>query len=320
MLGTHFTDTLEFQDETYHPGEGWDTFVMVEVSTSGYSEDDTPCNWMNGDQIFLTWNNDQDMQEHDWTFCTYHSKSKNVELGFVAHEAGTDWKIHFPEGETLDIDVPYEAAEGRSVSEEIPCQQDNGSEEYLNISVPFTNQSVSIDGQMAPDEWADAVCIDMKHYEWGDIENGNMLEARWWVQNDGSFIYYMVRIPKDDSVKGVAGAYFWPEYTGTWAHSDGFYVNTSGSYQDHSNWDETDWHKDEELSPPGSIDVEAAVFSDNDFNWFEIKKALNSGDGYDWSLKPSQVIGNNPRDTLLFVVVMQDGDYYHSVQMEIGEQ
>jgi hypothetical protein len=64
--------------------------------------------------------------------------------------------------------------------------------------------------------------------------------------------------------------------------------------------------------------VEAAVNDDDDFYLFEIKKALDSGDGYDWSLEPGQIIGSNPHDSLLFVIVLQDGDYWRNIQMELG--
>jgi hypothetical protein len=224
--------------------------------------------------------------------------------------------IEDDDAQSVNIEINLTESGGRGID----CQNDDGQKKHFKFTSPFTSQSLWIDGRMSPGEWADAFCIDLQHFQWGDFENGKMLRSRWWIQNDDQFIYYLARLSKETPIKGVAGAFFWPEYTGTWAHSDGFYINTTGYYQDHSNWDESDWHKDDELSPPGTVDVEAAVNDDGGFYWFEIKKALDSGDGYDWSLEPGQTIGGNPHDSLLFVIVMQDGDYWRNIQMELGER
>ena len=205
-------------------------------------------------------------------------------------------------------------------SSEMACQVDDGQQDTLRIQVPLTSKPVTIDGEKSPDEWDQAFCMDVRMYEWGDRQNGEMQQARWLLQYDQEFVYLLVRVSKQSDLRGTAMAYFWPKYTGTWAHSDGFFVDTNGKFQDHSNWDESNWHKDETLSPPGSIDVNAAVSEDDEFYWFEIQKALDSGDGYDWVLEPGSVVGSNPDDTVLFVLTMENSEYYRNIQIKLEDR
>lgn len=231
--------------------------------------------------------------------------------------------LTYPDGRQVGLYRPTKTVDQSSAPAEqtSECQDDDGKADYIQFDSPFTSQKVLIDGQISSDsEWATAFCVDMRHYEWGDIQNGRVLRARWWVQNDDEFIYYLVRVVKDADLAGVAADYFWPSYTGTWAHSDGVYVNIGGSYQDLSNWDESNWYSDDELTPPGGSDVEAMVSDDNAFYWFEIKKALNSGDSYDWVLEPGQVIGYSPSDSFLFALIREDSFYSRNLQMRLGER
>jgi hypothetical protein len=220
--------------------------------------------------------------------------------------------------DTQTVDFELDLTES-DLSSGKACQIDDGQQDTVRLDIPFTANAVTIDGEVSPVEWDQALCIDLRVYEWGDRQNGEMFKARWQLQYDQLFIYYLVRVPKEIQVKGTAMAYFWPKYDGTWPHSDGFFVDTTGFYQDHSNWDESDWHKDETLSPPGSVDVVASVTEDDAFYWFEIRKALDSRDGYDWSLEPGDIIGKNPKDTALLVLVVDDSDYYRNIQMALSE-
>lgn len=222
---------------------------------------------------------------------------------------------------TAQQTLPPEAVEQDSVplNVESNCQDDDGKTDYIQFDSPFISQEVSIDGKISFEaEWANAFCIDMRFYEWGDIQNGRMLRARWWVQNDEENIYYFARVSKESDLQGIAADYFWPMYTGTWAHSDGVFVHFNGSAQDVSNWDESDFYNDDELSPPGSVDIETAVIDDDGFYWFEIKKTLNSGDSYDWALEPGQVIGYNPSDSFLFALIMEENFFSRNLQMRLG--
>ena len=160
------------------------------------------------------------------------------------------------------------------------CRHDDGTlREYFPFESPFISHAVQIDGKISSNsEWSEAVCMDLRMHEGVDPDSPNVHRARWWVQNDGQFAYYLARVPKNLPIAGVAVDYFWPEYTGTWAHSDAVFVNIEGEYQDLANWDETTFYEDVKLTPPGTIDAEAAASSDTDFYWLEIKKDLNSGD------------------------------------------
>ena len=200
------------------------------------------------------------------------------------------------------------------------CRYDDGTpREYFPFGSPYISHAVQIDGKISSNsEWSQAVCIDLRMHEGVDPYSPNVLRARWWVQNDGQFAYYLARVPKDLPITGVAVDYFWPEYTGTWAHSDAVYVNIQGEYQDWANWDETTFYEDVKLTPPGTIDAEAAASSDADYYWLEIKKELNSGDIYDWAVAPGQTVGHNPEDSFLFALIFQEGYYTRSLQMHIG--
>lgn len=201
------------------------------------------------------------------------------------------------------------------------CQYDDGTlREYFPFQSPYISHAVQIDGKISSNsEWSQAVCMDLRIHEGVDPDSPNVRRAHWWVQNDGQFAYYLARVPKNLSPVGVAVHYFWPEYTGTWAHSDGVYVNIQGEYLDLANWDEEYFYEDVELTPPGTIDVEAAASQDMDFYWFEIKKDLNSGDQYDWAVAPGQTVGHNPLDSFLFALIFEEGFFTRSLQMHIGE-
>jgi hypothetical protein len=116
----------------------------------------------------------------------------------------------------------------------------------------------------------------------------------------------------------VAADYFWPEYTGTWDHSDGVYVSVSGVSQDLANWDESNWYDDSELNPPGTMDVDAAASEDDQFYWIEIEKDLDSGDVNDWALTPGQEIGYSPSDSYLFALITDASFYSRNLRMQLG--
>ena len=199
------------------------------------------------------------------------------------------------------------------------CQFDDGIESEIRFESPYSTREILVDGKISVvDEWADAFCMDMQFYEKGDMRNANKRYARWYVQHDDDFIYFLVLVQKEGELTGVAAEYFWPAYTGTWAHSDGVYVNTSGLSQDLANWDESDWYTDEELTPPGKHDVDAAMTEDEGFYWFEFKKALNSNDGIDWAWELGDKIGLSPADSFLFVLITEDSYFFRNLQMTLG--
>ena len=200
------------------------------------------------------------------------------------------------------------------------CEKDAGGNiDFYPIDSPFSTSAVQIDGKISSfEEWSNAACVDFRlHYQ--TVTNPNFQRARWWVQNNETDIFFLVRIPSDQVVKAVMFSYYWPEYTGTWPQSDRIYVRFSGEIFDYCFWDEMNWYKDEEMDPPGNIDLEAAVSEDGDFIWFEIKRPLNSGDGYDWALEPGLTIGYNPYDSLHISVLLEEGSFIRYLQLTLGE-
>ena len=128
-----------------------------------------------------------------------------------------------------------------------------------------------------------------------------------------------MRISDEIPMIGVVVDYFWPRYMGTWAHSDGTFVNVKGELQDMTEWDETQFFEDIEVSQTGTIDAEGAAEKSGGYYWFEVKKTLNSGDIYDWAVEPGQVIGNNPSDSLLFGALSEGVIFLRNIQMQLGE-
>jgi len=137
-------------------------------------------------------------------------------------------------------------------------------------------------------------CVDSHlHFRFG-VTNPNFERARWWAQNDGKDIFFLVRISKEIGVRCVYGNYWCPEDTGTWEHSDGVYARINDGIFDHGQWDEMQWHEAKNLDPLGTVDVEVRSTEDGEFIWFEIKRSLNSGDRYDWAFEPGHTYGANP--------------------------
>lgn len=229
--------------------------------------------------------------------------------------------ITYPDGKQVELYRPTETSiqPTEESSQSSQCEFDDGDNSVVTFESPFTTKGIKLDGKVSTkDEWEDAFCMDFQFYEWGDFQNGNKRYARWYVQHDDEFIYFLVLVKMEAGIKGVAVDYFWPVYTGTWAHSDGIYVNVKGEVQDLANWDESDWYDDGDLSPPGSVDGEAVVKEIDNFYWFEIIKPLNSGDAYDWALEPGDLIGSAPSDSFIFVTISDNSFYTRSLKMKLA--
>jgi hypothetical protein len=208
-----------------------------------------------------------------------------------------------------------------SVVDEFDCELDTGSQaNYYPVRSPFISHSVEIDGQItSTEEWSNAPCIDFRLHYGINVTNPNFQRARWWVQNNGQDIFFLVRVPKEHATRGVFVDYWWPEYTGTWEHSDGIYAKTNGEISDLGQWDEMQWQEDKDLDPPGTVDIEARSTEDDEFYWFELKRALNSGDSYDWVFEPGQIYGANPYDSVMIGMESEEGTFLRYIQLEIGE-
>jgi hypothetical protein len=221
----------------------------------------------------------------------------------------------------IQIKIPDELDQDpTAVVEEFDCELDTGSQaNYYPVQSPYISHSIEIDGEItSPEEWANAPCIDFRLHYGINVTNPNFQRARWWVQNDGQDIYFLVRVPKEYSPRGVYVNYWWPQYTGTWEHSDGVYARINDEVFDHGQWDEMQWQYDTDLDPPGTVDIEARSTEDDGFYWFELKRALNSGDNYDWVFEPGQTYGNNPYDSVMIGIESEEGTFLRYIQLEIG--
>ncbi len=232
--------------------------------------------------------------------------------------------VTYPDGSQVDLYRPTKiSGEPPSPPEGVMgCLNDEGKPpEFFPVESPYISHQVRIDGEIEPDsEWSGAFCADFRLHEGINYNSTNTKRARWLVQNDSEFVYFLARVPKDPALLGVVVDYFWPRYTGTWAHSDGVFASIAREPDDLANWDETQWYDDVELDPPGTVDVEVAVSEDDEFYWLEIQKPLDSGDRYDWSLKPGQTIGHNPDDNLLVGLIFEGRPFYSRyIQLRLGE-
>jgi hypothetical protein len=149
---------------------------------------------------------------------------------------------------------------------------------------------VSLDGGISSvQEWSDANCYDLVLGNPGT--EFITLRSRWWVKNDAESLYLLARLPAGAADEAWIG-YFWPHpYTGQWKHSDEGGVGLRGTLFDRHGWDEREWSDDVKAAPPGRNDVQGLASSDATYTWFEFRKALNSGDGYDWDWSPRGTVG-----------------------------
>jgi hypothetical protein len=235
---------------------------------------------------------------------------KNWSVGDVIF---SNLEIKTPDIEGLETSTP--------VVDEFDCELDTGAQaEYYPVQSPYISHAIEIDGEItSPEEWSEAPCVDFRLHYGINVTNPNFQRSRWWVQNDGQDIFFLVRVPKEYSPRGVYVNYWWPEYTGTWEHSDGVYARINDEVFDHGQWDEMNWQYDTDLDPPGTVDIEARSTEDDEYYWFEIKRALNSGDSYDWVFELGQTYGANPYDMVMIGIESAEGTFLRYIQLEIGE-
>ncbi|MEM3626506.1 MAG: hypothetical protein QXZ25_00585 [Candidatus Bathyarchaeia archaeon] len=168
------------------------------------------------------------------------------------------------------------------------------------VSQWLTN-SVTLDGKVTyTSEWSDTLSYDLtlvRIYGWPNRYIGSeTLTAKFWFKNDVAWLYLLVRVEwpfgDTDINDGAFIELFWGMYGPPWEHSDFSFVTFGGLKWDAYGWDETWWYGDTVASPPGQNNVEGAGSHDGTYYWFEFRKALNSGDGRDWSLAPGQTVGS----------------------------
>jgi hypothetical protein len=179
---------------------------------------------------------------------------------------------------------------------------------YPAATSNWLTQPVTLDGHMTtPDEWSDAASyyLPLPNYYGPGI-----VSATFWFKNDATWLYILERVewspgagPQECDSSSIE--YFWPEwhYPNGWDYSDAGGVNYGGLYPnptfDLYGWDEQQWYDDTLAVPPGQNNVQGAATHDGTGYWFEFRKPLASGDGYDWTFVPGGTYGPRPPDLMV---------------------
>jgi multiple sugar transport system substrate-binding protein len=181
------------------------------------------------------------------------------------------------------------------------------------IDSPWLRNVVTLDGRLTTvDEWSDAACVDLvltTRHSPGPTGSESVL-TRWWIKNDGEWVYLLARVPAGSEVHGAYIAQFWGEYGPPWDYSDEAWIDRDGIADDGYGWNDEEWFSDAEASPPGQNNAEGAVTAESDYVWFEFRKALHAGDGYDWDWAPGDVIVDN----LMVGIVSDTGAGWHYIR------
>jgi len=203
---------------------------------------------------------------------------------------------------------------------------------------------VVLDGIITnPSEWADTDYYDIvlaRTWGWPNkqINFSETIVVRYWFKNDATFLYFLARVawPAGDiDVSDVALIeLFWGQYVPPWEHSDVGWVSFGNGTWDAYGWDDTTWYGDigwalnstsGEWFPcnaTGQRNLAGRASYDGTYYWFELRKALDSGDGYDWSLTPGQTVGDeNPAASPNLIVGITDrNDTNHDGILSTYEQ
>jgi hypothetical protein len=298
---------------TYHSGENFVTYAPSNLGFSGevYEVEieiagDVASMWVNGGKVLSTVFDPEEIRDRGRI--GLHKKA------WIA-----------PDVTFSNVEVrtsPDEVQAGPNETEdEFDCELDTGTDlNHFPISSPYIDHTVEIDGAItSPAEWAEAQCVDLRMHYGINVTNPNFHQGRWWIQHDDEAIFFLARIPAELGFDTAFVNYFWPEYVGTWAHSDGISADVEGTVTDNGQWDELQFYDDVEMDPPGTFDTVGAVTEDADFVWIELRHPLDSGDGYDWVFEPGGTYGNNPYDSVVVGVSVDEGTFLRYLQLEIGE-
>jgi len=153
----------------------------------------------------------------------------------------------------------------------------------------WMTQPVTLDGQITTvKEWSDAIPADLA------LRNtpGATISARIWIKNDLKWIFILaaVKWPANDADRydsfRIVIYYSSPRKTGTMLDESG--LRGDGWTYDRYGIEGGDWRDDNEMSPPGQVDVRGGASYNGTHYLFEFGKLLNTGDRYDLVLVPGQ--------------------------------
>lgn len=185
------------------------------------------------------------------------------------------------------------------------------------VESQWLSSEVVFDGKITTrKEWSDVVSLELILFEYH--RGPSLISSRWWIRNDAKWLYLLVRIPVSHlEVYAAYISYFWP-YPNPFTHSDLGVVLTDGTAWDACEYVEGQWHGDIVTSPLGQNNVVGAATADDNFFWFEMKKALNSGDGCDMSWIPGETVGLG-RTGVLWLGISTPSSYFeHPVVLHLA--
>lgn len=112
--------------------------------------------------------------------------------------------------------------------------------------------------------------------------------------------------------------YFWPSCC-PWKHSDYSGFGLDGISFDGYGWNDANWSDDTLATALGQNNVKGGASGDSAYRWFEFKKALNSGDGFDWDLVPGQTVGGSQTSLIVGIYDSTLSSYFEqSIRLHLG--
>jgi hypothetical protein len=232
-------------------------------------------------------------------------------LGSLLSSPPGPTKTRMPTVSTPDETLQRSAVWSNSKS----CQQ--AASGILDINSPWLSNDIILDGKISTaQEWLDAVCLDLAM---DPSRTGTAtLSTRWWFKNDGRWLYLLARVPAASLGDIAYISYFWPyPYVTHWEHSDTGSIDLNRNIFDGYGWNEVNWSDDILASPPGKTDVYGRTSSDATYRWFEFRKALNSGDDYDWDWASGQSFGTGLNGDLLIGIYASTTQAYFETYIRL---
>jgi hypothetical protein len=217
-------------------------------------------------------------------------------------------------GSSIDIVVSFSPAVLGHAFATLEITSDDPDEPIVNVELTghqlraTSNRLVNpvvIDGQKSsPDEWADTSRYDVALnlvWNWPNriVERSDkVLSVRF--KNDAVWLYMFYQIEWPSSELDTRDGGFielFSGWTGSgWSESDYGGTFLEGTNVDFYSWTGGEWFADTDTG--GQNNVEGAVSYDGWYYRIEFRKMLDSGDGFDWSLSPGELVGspNAPAD------------------------
>jgi hypothetical protein len=210
----------------------------------------------------------------------------------------------------------------------VPSIYVSGQQDTL-LSSSWLEKQVIIDGRMtSSNEWSDSRPIELQLNS--ENSNDSPYSAKMWSKNDETWLYFLIRIVSplrgtDPPACAAQIDYFWGPFDDPWTNFDITTLNCDGYPWDGYGYNTDDPIIDTLHSPPGENNLEGYVTHDGTYYWFEFRKPLDSGDGYDWSFETGKVYGLRTRNpdtggfmSLVFWDNEEDISYVSPIQLNVS--